>query len=298
MIILILVAVVLGVLGVQAHGEDRVMYGLMGAWSMEDGTGTTLEDIGGSHDGTFNSSPQWVADGVVNQDNTSTGALSFDGIDDYVEMPGTSDWHFTSGFTLSAWVKFNEDNSMNTIVGRHLSGVVNGYFLSVRNNCFAFYFCGDWILSPLTYKDNLWHYVVGVYNGTQYSLYVDGNLVNGPTNRAYSFLSYAYLRIGAGTEGGGGIGAFKGKIDEVKVYNRALTQDDIDKQYDLGANKFIWIPGDANHDGIVGLQDLSTLASHYGEGPGKVWEEGDFNEDGYVNLVDQSILASNYGYGD
>jgi len=59
------------------------------------------------------------------------------------------------------------------------------------------------------------------------------------------------------------------------------------------------IPGDANRDGVVNLQDLSILASNYGASglTGDTWAKGDFNGDGAVNLQDLSILASNYGTG-
>jgi len=59
------------------------------------------------------------------------------------------------------------------------------------------------------------------------------------------------------------------------------------------------IPGDANRDGRVNLQDLSALATNYGQTnlTGDTWAKGDFNDDQAVNLQDLSILASNYGTG-
>ena len=55
-------------------------------------------------------------------------------------------------------------------------------------------------------------------------------------------------------------------------------------------------PGDANHDGMVNLADLLSLARHYGTAGGG-WEDGDFNGDGTVNFADLLILARHYGQG-
>jgi len=55
--------------------------------------------------------------------------------------------------------------------------------------------------------------------------------------------------------------------------------------------------GDANEDGTVNLQDLSTLATYYGMTSGADWTQGDFSGDEQVNLVDLSILAATYGTG-
>jgi len=70
---------------------------------------------------------------------------------------------------------------------------------------------------------------------------------------------------------------------------------------DIGADELVVtrIPGDANDDKKVNLQDLSILATYYGQSnlPGDTWLLGDFNGDKAVGLQDLSILAANYGYG-
>ena len=57
----------------------------------------------------------------------------------------------------------------------------------------------------------------------------------------------------------------------------------------------VWIPGDANHDGIVNVGDLGILGPNYGQS-GKDWGQGDFNGDGLVNVGDLAILGVHYGY--
>ena len=57
------------------------------------------------------------------------------------------------------------------------------------------------------------------------------------------------------------------------------------------------IPGDANLDGVVDVNDLSILASNYNTPTGATWAMGDFNFDDAVDVNDLSILSSNYGSG-
>jgi len=58
------------------------------------------------------------------------------------------------------------------------------------------------------------------------------------------------------------------------------------------------LPGDADLDGDVDLNDLGTLAGHYGLGSEMLWLQGDFDGDGDVDLNDLSGLASHYGAGE
>ena len=53
------------------------------------------------------------------------------------------------------------------------------------------------------------------------------------------------------------------------------------------------LSGDANFDGVVDVQDLLTLANHYGSSVER-WSQGDFNYDGVVNTADLTALAQNW----
>ena len=57
------------------------------------------------------------------------------------------------------------------------------------------------------------------------------------------------------------------------------------------------IPGDADVNGIVNLDDFNVLAAHFGTASGATWIQADFNNDGRVNLDDFNSLAANFGQG-
>ena len=92
--------------------------------------------------------------------------------------------------------------------------------------------------SVIQVDDNTWHHVAFTYNGTSLgsgvNIYIDGNLSNGTVtydNLSGSILNNVPLNIGQGTWGGG---AFNGIIDEVRVYNRALTAAEVEQLYNMG----------------------------------------------------------------
>jgi hypothetical protein len=79
--------------------DQTLSDGLVGYWSFDDGTGTAAQDLSGNNNtGTIINEPEWVTGRVGN-------AISFDGIDDYVEINDSDDLDLTGGnFTLSAWI--------------------------------------------------------------------------------------------------------------------------------------------------------------------------------------------------
>jgi len=85
--------------------------------------------------------------------------------------------------------------------------------------------------------------------------------------------------------------------EAIRVVGSAGGQYPFTSLTELEAFGILPVPGDANIDGQVNLQDLSALAGHYDQASEADWLDGDFNDDGAVNLLDLSFLATNYGTG-
>jgi hypothetical protein len=95
------------------------------------------------------------------------------------------------------------------------------------------------------------------------------------------------------------LGAFNGLMDDIALFDEALSAADIESIYTDGVEAFLAnqkIPGDANGDRKVNEIDAQVLATNWGESSA-TWDMGDFNEDGAVNVKDAAILAANWGYG-
>ena len=104
--------------------------GLVGYWSMNEGTGTTAYDgSGNGNNGTLTNGPQWTTGKVG-------GALQFDGVDDYVEVPNSTGLNPSDTITIEAWVKGDSfsPNAHNTVVFKSISIGSNGYGITVRNS--------------------------------------------------------------------------------------------------------------------------------------------------------------------
>jgi hypothetical protein len=192
--------------------------GLVAAYSFNEGSGTTLIDrTGFGRTGTV-SGATWSAAGRFG------GALSFDGVNDIVTIADHNSLDLTTGMTLEAWVRPLSTAGWRTVMVKNVSG---GMTYSL--------FISDDVSLPTGYVRtsgdlnatgnaalgvNAWTHIALTYDGTTLRLYVGGAQVG---SRAVS--GSMVVTTGALTLGGNnlGLGYFQGLIDEVRIYNRALT---------------------------------------------------------------------------
>ena len=210
---------------------------LVGWWQFDEGAGTVAVDSGGAHNGTI-SGPVWAA-------GHTGGALQFDGINDYVAVPNAPELNITGDITIAAWVNFFEgglgyDGSEKAIVTKCVgSGAYNNPYdfrSSIAIEPELTMIRADGSMHEVFYSDkhislNTWHHVVVRVENMVTNFYVDGNvtgksaggpsLTNPPTGNNYPVL------IGARNDGL----YFKGLIDDVRLYNRALSASEIQMLY-------------------------------------------------------------------
>ncbi|MCP5096231.1 MAG: LamG domain-containing protein, partial [Chloroflexi bacterium] len=204
----------------------------LASWSFEEGSGTTAVDVtGNGHDGTLNGQIAWSTD----TENGSSYALEFDGVDDYVEIPNESDFDLNV-LSVAFWVKV--DAFTTNWQGMVTKG--DGAWRVHRcggNQTISFGTSGlsnGDMCSNTTFNDGQWHHVVAVYDGSTKSLYVDGVLdtslaVTGSVNTN----DYPVM-IGDNAQRGGR--NFGGWIDDVKIYDQALSDSDVAALYNVGSN--------------------------------------------------------------
>ena len=214
--------------------NQPAMADLIGHWTFDEGSGTIAADSSGNNKtGTLLAAPggvlpAWIGNGI------SGGALHFGGTG-YVEMANTaSAYDFgAGGFSVSAWVRYGTQSAGdNIIAAKHSGGVTNGYFLSDTNRKLSFYFDHDStrVLTPTYYDGNQWHFVVGTNDGINGRLYVDGQFI-GSNAGTPSINSVSFLVGGVFLHWGAFVGGFSGDIDDVAVWNEALTPTQITQLY-------------------------------------------------------------------
>jgi len=164
-------------------------------------------------------------------------ALEFDGVDDYVDVGDNECLQMTDEVTLMAWIKTKYDGEIRTVIARNYGFMINAPF---GNKIEFFSFDGanstrcvvDWLPD----YDNKWLHVVAVirkYTGSwTIRGFVNGELKCESTNPEFN---------GPGELGKVTVGStrgverfFNGTIDEVRIYNRALTPLEIKKLYYIG----------------------------------------------------------------
>jgi len=209
--------------------------GLVGYWSFKEGTGFIAHDSSGNNnDGIISSSAQWV-------NGTSGFALRFPTYDSMVgEIPESFDDSFSTGITISAWVRWESWTGRNCVI---FDGTMNGTGLVLYLNPsgtikFSPY---GWYSQSVT-GPNLtpgkWTHVTGLfdYNAQIMQLYIDGNLVN--SANAVSPYYQTYIPATIGNRNWGGI-QFNGIIDEVRIYNQTLSQGEIQSLFSGGGLRIL-----------------------------------------------------------
>ncbi|MFZ4396690.1 MAG: LamG domain-containing protein [Kiritimatiellia bacterium] len=198
--------------------------------------GEKVTDASGKRNDGSTREVTWTPNGKVG------GACSFDGNNSHIEVADTKELRTVK--SISAWVKSRANGVRQVIVSKH-SSVNNGYasagyyLMKEQNNKFSIAFCIDGNAgaasdSLTTYKDNQWHHVVGVLHTEtgRADLYVDGKNVAdyNSVNRGPAVgTSQLPLYIGRATWGYGCTtsASWNGQIDEVRVYDRELSETEV-----------------------------------------------------------------------
>ncbi|MFC4112797.1 LamG-like jellyroll fold domain-containing protein [Nonomuraea zeae] len=191
--------------------------GLVAAYGMDAGTGTAVADASGQGNNGTAASTTWSLTGKYGQ------ALSFNGTSSWVTVPDASTLDLTGGMTLEAWVRPASVSGWRTVLmkefGADLAYAVMGSGSS-GPAAFIHTSSGANAPAPSNLPLNSWSHVAATYDGSTLRLYVNG--VQVATNPTVGNLRVGTgpLRIG-GNSGSGEY--FSGLIDEVRVYNKALT---------------------------------------------------------------------------
>jgi glucose/arabinose dehydrogenase/PKD repeat protein len=195
--------------------------GLVGAWGFEEASGTAVADSSGTGNaGT-------ISGGVRSASGKYGSALSFDGSNDWVTVPDSATLDLTTGATVEAWVHPTAFGYWRTgIFKEQPSHLAYALYTSNDGDRPAGHLFtaggGEQILNgPSALPLNTWSHLAMTWDGTTHRLYLNGTQV---ASRALS----GTLVNGSGPLRFGGNSVwpewFGGRLDEVRVYNRALTQ--------------------------------------------------------------------------
>jgi len=176
------------------------------------------------------------------KDSLHGKGIEFDGVDDYVSINHSD---FINGgsfseFSFEFWIKLNDYQSKASILNfKEISSSSNNLFLAIENNKTSgkIYFestHGTLNKQVSNYNFNLSknYHIVFDFNGTTKKTYINSKLINSTTeNNPFTYLP-SEIYLGADNDEIIGINEFfNGIIDEVKIYNRSLSKEEIKSNY-------------------------------------------------------------------
>ena len=188
------------------------------------GNGKT-DDIIGSNNGTLHNGATFVP-GIVDQ------AFSFDGEDDYVQARDTQLPSGSAARTLDFWMKPTNNARVPVLYGGYRENDAFYVLVCGPNACIGQWGGGD-VCGFADVTDGSWHHVALTYDGgSSVVLYVDGALDTAAT-KTYRTTQTGKLYIGSTVEGSNEY--FKGLVDEVDIFNRALSETEIQSIVNAGS---------------------------------------------------------------
>jgi len=235
---------------------------LVGYWKFDEGAGTTAYDSSGNGlDGTLKGNPKWVA-GYLG------GALDFDGSDDYVEVSHNPILSITDEITIAAWtyMRANASGEMSIVSKGGWSANDLPYELTETPGGVIFWqFYDDGgrdTCAPDSPPVDEWHHIAGTYDGKIFKCYIDGVLADEWAYVGKMPVNTAPVNLGRRSRGGC---LFNGIIDEVAIYDRALSEDEVPKIM-LGVGGFGQASGPNPANGALHSDTWVSLS----------WRPGDF----------------------
>lgn len=299
----------------QAQGTGRLDSGLNAYFSLDDGTSgatpTTANDSStNGNAGTLTGGPTWTTGQIGS-------AVDFDGTDDYITVSDadTLDVVDSRNFTLSGWFNRDTFTTDDTILAKSNGQAASdtGYNVYIDDSTDKVTFVANdgtdqyKLESTSTFTATGWHHYTVVWDDSgsgQTKLYIDGTYeaatATGTFSNVNSLANSVAFRLGAESDAGN---PFDGKLDEARLYSRALLSDEVAQLYRLTTPtraetnlKGYWSFNGQDMSGTTaydrsGAGNTGTLTNGPTKTVGKIGQALSFdNTDDYVSIADNSVL--------
>ena len=234
------------------YAAPIVTDGLVSYWTFDeqDIAGGTVKDVWGENDGKIVGDPK-VVDGQVGE------ALEFDGSDDYVNLTNLGDFGEKIGTsTFEVWMKTSFKNDWTTLFKVLDEGCNMGWAIEPNRSALAGFPFAEGVIHfyvrqksaagcnaipveiEFPISDGQWHHIVFAIEDAgkaEVSIYMDGEpqeVIAGDVKELDNFIPFVEpIFIGAGNNRGAPSRHFPGVIDEVRIYDRPLTADEVTRNF-------------------------------------------------------------------
>jgi hypothetical protein len=250
------------------------------AWWPGDGNG---DDIIGGNNGTLLSNATANATGMVGQ------AFSFDGVNAVVSAGTNGFFDFNDGsanFSIEGWVKPSALPSFSTGFASKSLGNFDGWVFGIFwDGALMFSGCGNWYVSsrPVVLATGVWSHVAVTLTAGTYTLYLNGSQVYSGAGGTWSG-STAALRFGTNPPRQN----YSGLLDELSMYNRALSSNEVAAIYAAGS------AGKCHGPAIISIAMYAgvTFSGVVGQTYGVQYTSDLSNTNGWVGVTNITMTAS------
>jgi hypothetical protein len=222
--------------------------------------GNTNDVSGNGHDGTVNGNATLVPDRF----NTHDRAYTFPDQSSNISLANTISKNLETGFTLNCWVKYK--NTYSVIIGKHVCGYVNGLVLGIDYDGQFQLWLGNsgWqtVKTSATLVENRWYMVTATYDSDSgiAKIYLNGQIENTAAISYTNFSPYP-ISIGEVFQNNCSPANMSGAVDEVKIYNRPLSDAEILDEYNNTYNDLVlFLPFNGNANDVSGNNNNGTVS--------------------------------------
>lgn len=209
--------------------------------------------------------PAWTANGKFG------GAFNFPG-NAYLQAPYSASLNIAKDITILAWIE-TTSTAMNPVVSRFSPAspypgyglVINPQYGSCNGAGLAGLWVGDntnrWLCSASAINDGQWHLIAGTYNGSMAYLYIDGSLAASGARANGLNEATQPLLVGRNSLSN----YFNGQIDEVAIYSRSLTSNEIQSIYSSTSpiSCGSYHRADTSQDGCISIEELDAFIARW-----------------------------------
>ncbi len=225
--------------------RNYISNGLVGYWRFNEGgqntcsggTNDSCDYSGNSNDGAWNGSTTMNSTGKFGHGVTTTSA-------NYVEVSDNNSLDTTTEVTIATWLNRDNDDNNDVVVYKGGSATELNYGLDFSTSAFVAtpqfkLYNGATVTHTAnsSISNSTWTHVAATYDGEKVRIYINGVLNYEADETTAMLANTGTLRIGTNS---GGSTDFAGVLDETRIYNRALTPEEI-------TNLYRWAPGPVAH---------------------------------------------------
>lgn len=225
------ILVVQGQLGGGWASTSSLNQGVVGHWKLDQESAqsstVTADSTGHANHGTISGNPTYTTDRM----GTANAAMNFDGSGDFVQIPESSLWDFGTGdLAVSFWFNTSYGSREHALNIGTSSANISFDFNDGEYGTWVYWMSGGspYVRTTTSYNDGNWHHLVFRRGSGTAELIIDG-ISKGTRADSTNIQLSGDLVIGAGSAVGWM--PWNGKLDDIRVYNRSLSDAEIQKLY-------------------------------------------------------------------